>query len=183
MVLVNISHCTFCLPTDPNEQPPPYQPPAQPQPPPGQYYPAPNQYLPPQGQYPPPQRQYLPPQGQYPPPQGQYYPPPQYAPQPMQQQSSVSWIPSSTQYRIAGKFDEDLNLAVWRLGLKPPNYPPILFSPVMCNDVMHAVALLAPPGTRLRELYSLSLARFVQVSRARGRQHSMINTLAMFIMT
>ena len=30
----------------------------------------------------------------------------------------------------AGKFDRELNLAVWRLGLKPPNYnPPILFSP------------------------------------------------------
>ena len=52
-----------------------------------------------------------------------------------------------SQYHIAGKFDEELNLVVGETTKL------ILFLPAMRNDVMHAVALLAPPGTTLRELY------------------------------
>ena len=58
-----------------------------------------------------------------------------------------------SQYRITRKFDKELNLAVWQLRRPPNENLPILFSPAMCNDVMHTVVLLAPPGTTLRELY------------------------------
>ena len=50
-------------------------------------------------------------------------------------------------YRIAGKFDGESNLAVWveTAKLKSAN---IIFACNMLtrNDVMHAVALLAPPA-------------------------------------
>ena len=48
-------------------------------------------------------------------------------------------------YHIAGKFDGDLNFVLfWWLGLKP------FFLLGTCNDIMHAVVLLPPPGTSLR---------------------------------
>ena len=55
-------------------------------------------------------------------------------------------------YRIAGKFDRELSLAVWPLGLKPPTR-----NDVTRNDVMHAVALLAPSSAPLRKHYARSV--------------------------
>ena len=54
-------------------------------------------------------------------------------------------------YHIAGKFDRELNLAI-----RVENCQIItcqLFSSTTCNDLMHAVAFLVPPGAPLHELY------------------------------
>ena len=55
-------------------------------------------------------------------------------------------------YGIAGKFDGELRLAVWPLGLKPPTR-----NDVTRNDVMHAVAFLAPSSAPLHKHYARSV--------------------------
>ena len=70
-------------------------------------------------------------------------------------------------YCTAGKFDGELNLEVWRLGLKPSNYIILFRTHAMHNDVMHAVALLALFGTPLSDCtcsyFSATVLSFVNL--------------------
>ena len=60
----------------------------------------------------------------------------------------------SHSYRIAGKSDGELNLAVWWSRLKLPNKTSAnIILHTMCKDAMHAVVLLAPLGGPLPKLY------------------------------
>ena len=56
----------------------------------------------------------------------------------------ICYVPAI--YRIAGKFDGELNVAVWRLGLNMP-----MRNDAKRTDVMYAVALLAPSSAPLHK--------------------------------
>ena len=64
--------------------------------------------------------------------------------------TAYPWSTMDTLYSIAGKFDGELTLVVWWLGLR--NHQIILYTTRLMtpNDVLHAVALLALSGALLQ---------------------------------
>ena len=60
-------------------------------------------------------------------------------------------------YRIAGKFDRDSDLAVWQLGMKRPNENIIFAS----NDINHAVASTLRPAWHLSMRAVLHTASYI----------------------
>ena len=58
-----------------------------------------------------------------------------------------SWTAADINYRLAGKFDREMNLAV---GVETARLKStIIISYATCNDIMHALALLAPSSAHL----------------------------------
>ena len=57
-------------------------------------------------------------------------------------------------YCIAGKFDGELNLAVWQLGLNLP-----MCNDAKRNDVMYAVVFLAPSSAPLHKHFARSVTK------------------------
>ena len=62
-----------------------------------------------------------------------------------------SWTVADNNYRLAGKFDREMNLAVGVETAKLKSTSIISYA--TCNDIMHALALLAPSSAPLCELY------------------------------